>query len=104
MRGPAALAGARVGRQGAAGQQAVWGDGVDAEQIAVRQGAAGFASLEGVVVARTQNQVARAGQGAIRDADRRPGVHGAQVNEVVADAAGQLAAQRVVGRTRTRCR
>ena len=44
--GPAALAGARVGVQGAADEQAVPGDGVDAEQVAVGQGAAGLACLD----------------------------------------------------------
>ena len=45
--GPAALPGARVGVQGAAHEQALWGDSFDAEQVAVGQGAAGLARLDG---------------------------------------------------------
>jgi hypothetical protein len=40
---PAALPGARVGVQSAADEQAVRGDGVDAEQVAVGQGPARLA-------------------------------------------------------------
>ena len=54
---PAALPGVRVGVQGAADQQAIWGDGLDAEEIAVGQGAAWFARLDGVVVAGADDQV-----------------------------------------------
>jgi len=52
--GPAALPGARVGVQGAAHEQAVWPDGVDAEEVAVGQRTAGFTGLGGVVVRADQ--------------------------------------------------
>ena len=67
--GPAALPGPGVGAQGAADEQAVRGDGLDAEQVAVGQGAAGFACLGGVVVAGGDDQVAGAGLGAVGDGD-----------------------------------
>ena len=73
------------------------GDGVDAEQVAVGQGAAGLARLDGVVVAGADDQVAGAGLGAVGDGDRGAGLDDAEGDEVVADAAVQLAAQRVVG-------
>jgi hypothetical protein len=40
--GPSALPGPRVGVEGPADDQAVRGDGLDAEQVAVGQGAAGL--------------------------------------------------------------
>ena len=49
--GPAPLARARVGVQGPADDQAFAGDGFDAEQVAVGQGPAGLARLDGAVVA-----------------------------------------------------
>ena len=94
--GPAALPGARVGVQGPADEQAVWGDGLDAEQVAVGQRPAGLPRLDGVVVAGADDQVAGAGPGAVGDGDRGAGLDDAQGDEVVADAAVQLAAQRVV--------
>ena len=94
--GPAALPGGRVGVQGAADEQAVWGDGVDAEQVAVGQGPAGFAGLDGVVVAGADDQVTGAGGGAVGDPHHGAGLDGADGDEVVADAAVQFAAQRVV--------
>ena len=95
--GPAALPGARVGVQGAADEQAVCGDGLDAEQVAVGQRPAGLPRLDGVVVAGADDQVAAAGRGAVGDGDRGAGLDDAEADQVVADAAGQLAAQRVVG-------
>jgi hypothetical protein len=89
--GPAALPGGRVGVQPAAG------DGVDAEQVAVRQGPAGLPRLDRVVVAGADNQVPRAGRGAVGDGYRRAGPDHAKAHQVVADPAGQLAAQGVVG-------
>ena len=68
--GPAALAGARVGVQRAAHDQAAGGDGVDAEQVAVGQRAAGLPRLDGVVVFGADDQVAGAGLGAVGDGDR----------------------------------
>ena len=68
--GPAALPGARVGVQGAADEQAVPGDGLDAEQVAVGQGAAGFPGLDAVVVAGADDQVTRTGPGAVGDGHR----------------------------------
>jgi hypothetical protein len=50
-----------------------------------------------VVVAGAGDQVARAGLGAVGDADRGAICDDAELDEVVADAAGQLAAQRVLG-------
>ena len=50
-----------------------------------------------MVVAGAGDQVARAGLGAVGDADRGPGCDDAEGDEVVADAAAQFAAQRVIG-------
>ena len=95
--GPAPLAGARVGVQRPAHDQAVFGDRLDAEQVAVGQRPAGLARLDTVVVLRADDQVAGAGPGAVGDGHRGAVLDDAQRDEVVADAAGQLAAQRVVG-------
>ena len=95
--GPPALPGPRVGVQGAADEQALSGDGVDAEQVAVGQRAAGLARLDVVVVAGADDQVAWAGPGAAGDGDRGAVADDAEGDEVVADAAVELAAQRVVG-------
>ena len=95
--GPPAAPGGRVGVQGPAHDQPVGGDGLDAQQVPVGQRPAGLAGLDGVVVAGAGDQVAGAGLGAVGDADRGPGLDDAQGDEVVADAAGQLAAQRVLG-------
>ena len=95
--GPAALPGARVGVQGAAHDQAVPGDGLDAEQVAVGQRAPGFPGLGGVVVAGADDQVSWAGLGAVGDGDRRSGLDEAEGDEVVADAPVEFAAQRVAG-------
>jgi hypothetical protein len=92
LAGPAALAGAGVGVQGAADGQPFWGDGLDAEQVAVGQGAAGLASLDGVVVAGADDQVAGAGLGAVGDGDGGAGLDDAEGDEVVADAAVELVA------------
>ena len=75
------------------------GDGLDAEQVAVGERAAGaFPRLDGAVVAGADDQVTAAGLGAIRDGDRGgAGRDDAQGDEVVADAAVEFAAQRVVG-------
>ena len=51
LAGPAPLPGARVGVQRAADDQPGAGDGLDAEQVAVGQRAAGLPRLDGVVVA-----------------------------------------------------
>ena len=95
--GPPAPPGGRVGVQGAAHDQPAGGDGLDPQQIPVGQRPAGLPRLEGVVVAGAGDQVAGAGLGAVGDADRGPGGDDAQADEVVADAAGQFAAQRVLG-------
>ena len=95
--GPAALPRARVGVQGPAHDQAATGDGLDAEQVAVDLRPAGLAGLDGVVVAGADDQVAGAGLGAVGDADRGAVLHDAQLDKVVAGAAGQFAAQRMVG-------
>ncbi len=95
--GPAPLPRARVGVQRPAHDQAATGDGLDAEQVTVGQRPAGLAGFDGVVVAGADDQVAGAGLGAVGDADRGPGRDDAQLDEVVADAAGQFAAQRMVG-------
>ena len=95
--GPAALAGARVGVQRPAHDQPFWGDGLDAEQVAVGQGPARLPRFHAVVVAGADDQVAGAGLGAVGDGDGGAGLDDAQGDEVLADAAGQLAAQGVVG-------
>ena len=95
--GPAPLPGARVGVQGAAHEQAAGGDGLDAEQVAVGQRPARLAGLNRMVVADADDQVARAGLGAVGDADCGPGLHDAELDEVVADPAAQFPAQRMVG-------
>ena len=93
-----ALARVRVGVQGAAHEQGLPGDGFDAQQVAVGQGPAGFACFDGVIVAGGYDQVALAGLGAVGDGDGRARADQAQADQVVADAAGQLAAQAVIGR------
>ena len=95
--GPAALAGGRVGVQGAADEQAVAGDRLDAEQVAVGQRAAGLPRLGGVVVAGADDQVAGAGGGTVGDGHGGAVLDDAEADQVVADAAGQFPAQRVVG-------
>ena len=94
--GPAALPGPAVGIQRAAHEQAVSGDCVDAEQVAVGQGPAGLARLHVVVVAGADDQVPGAGLRAIGDGHRKAWLDDAKLNEIVADAAVQLAAQRVI--------
>ena len=95
--GPAALPGGRVSVQRAAHDQPPAGDGVDAEKVAVGQGPAGLARLDSVVVAGADDQVARAGRGAVGDGYRGAGPDQTEAHQVVADPAGQLAAQGVVG-------
>ena len=95
--GPPPLPGVRVGVQGAADDRPGAGDGVDAEQVAVGQSAAGLPRLDGMVVARADDQVADAGLRAVGDAHRRAGLDDAQADQVLADAPGQFPAQRVVG-------
>ena len=73
-----------------------------AEQVAVGQGPAGFTGLDGVVVAGADDQVAGAGGGAVGDRHRGADGDDAEGDEVLADAAVQLAAQRVVGRHQQR--
>jgi hypothetical protein len=90
----APLTRARVGVQRPAHDQAAAGDGLDAEQVAVGQRPAGLAGLDAMVVAGADDQVAGAGLGTVGDADRGPGRDDAQLREVLADAAGQFAAQR----------
>ena len=92
----------RVGVQGAADQQAAPGDGLDAEQVAVGQGPAGLAGLDVVVVAGADDQVTGTGPGAVGDRDCGPVGDDAQGDEVLADAAVQLAAQRVIRRHQQR--
>ena len=74
------------------GAQPIWGDGFDAEQVAVGQRPAGLPRLDAVVVAGAEDQVAGAGLGAIGDADRGAVLDDAQDDELVADPAGQLPA------------
>ena len=69
--GPAPLPGARVGVQRPADDQAVFGDRLDAEQVAVGQRPAGLARLDRVVVLGADDQVAGAGPGAVGDASPR---------------------------------
>ena len=95
--GPPSLPGGRVGIQGAAHGQPACGDGLDAEQVPVGQRPAGLARLDRVIVAGADDQVARAGLGAAGDADRGLGCDDAEADQVVADAAGQFPAQRVLG-------
>ena len=95
--GPAALPGIRVGVQCPADEQPVAGDGVDAQQVAVGQGPAGFPGLQRMVVAGAHDQVPGAGRGAVGDAHGRSGPDDAEADQVIADAAGQFPAQRVVG-------
>jgi hypothetical protein len=86
-----------VGVQGPAHDQPVRGDGLDAEQVPVGQRPAGLARLDVVVVASTHDEVTRAGLGAAGDTDRGPFCDDAQADQVVADAAAQFPAQRVLG-------
>ena len=76
--GPAALPGDRVGVQGAADEQPVSGDGLDAEQVTVGQRPAGLARLDVVVVAGADDQVTGAGPGAVGDSDRGAGLDDAK--------------------------
>ena len=66
-------------------------------RVAVGHGAARFARFGGVVVAGADDQVAGAGLGAAGDGYRGAWLDDAEGDEVVADAAVQLTAQRVVG-------
>ena len=50
-----------------------------------------------MIVAGAGDQVARTGLGAVGDTDRRLGCDDAEADQVVADAAGQFPAQRVLG-------
>ena len=95
--GPAALPGFRVRIQRPADDQAAGGDGFDAQQVAVGQGPAGFSRLDAMVVAGAHDQVPGAGRGAVGDARGGAGLDDAEVNQVIADAAGQFPAQRVIG-------
>ena len=63
----------------------------------VGQRPAGLAGLDGAVVLGGDDQVAGAGLGAVGDGDRVAVLDDAQLDEVVADAAVELAAQRMVG-------
>ena len=94
--GPAAAPAGRVGVQGPADQQPFRGDGVDAEQVTVGQCPAGFARLDAVVVAGADDQVTSASPGAVGDGHREPVLDDAEGDEVLADAAVQFAAQRMV--------
>jgi hypothetical protein len=95
--GPAALPGGWVSVQRAGHDQPPAGDGIDAEKVAVSQGPAGLPRLDSVVVAGADDQVPRAGRGAVGDGYRGAGLDQAEAHQVVADPAGQLAAQGVVG-------
>ena len=86
--GPAALSGFRVGVQGAADEQPVVGDGVDAQQVAVGQRPAGFPGLDRMVVAGAHDQVPGAGLGAVGDGHGGAVLDDAEADQVVADAAG----------------
>jgi hypothetical protein len=95
--GPPPSPGLRVGVHGAAHGQPARSDGLDAEQVPVGQRPAGLARLDVVVVAGTHDEVTRAGLGAAGDTDRGPFCDDAQADQVVADAAAQYPAQRVLG-------
>ena len=86
--GPAALPGNRVGVQRAADDQPGGGDGLDAEQVAVGEGAAGLPRLDRMVVAGADDHVSGAGGGAVGDAHGGAGLDDAEADQVLADAAG----------------
>ena len=91
------LPGLRVGVEHAADHDAVAGDGLDPQDVAVGQGAAGLARFDGVVVVAADDQVAGAGGGAFGDLHGAGGVDQAEVDEVVADPGGQFPAAGPVG-------
>ena len=97
MWGAPALPGGRVGVQRPADCQAARVDRLDAKQVAVGQRPARLPCLDRLVVLRADDQISSAGGSSVGDADLGPGGDDAQADEIVADAAGQLAAQRVIG-------
>ena len=90
--GEPALAGGRVGVEHSAGHDAAAGDGLDPQDVPVGQGPAGLACLEVVVVGPADDQVPGGGFAAVGDPDRPACVDEAEVDQVVADPGGQLAA------------
>jgi hypothetical protein len=98
LAGPPPLSGGRVGVQRPADGQPGRRDCLDADQVAVGQRPAGPPRLDRAVVAGAHDQVPRAGPGAVGDAHCGPSVDDAEADQVIADAAGQLPAQRVIGR------
>ena len=102
--GPLPLSGARVGVQRAADDQPGRGDPLEAEQVAVGQRPARLPRLDRMVVLGAHDQIPRTGHCTVGDAHRGPGGHGAQADQVIADAAGQLPAQRMIGSHQQRVR
>jgi hypothetical protein len=94
--GPAALPGDRVGVEGPADEKTAPGDRLDAQEIAVGERPAGLTRFGHVVVTGTDDQITGAGPGAVGDGHREAAGDDAQGDEVLADAAVQLAAQRMV--------
>ena len=68
------------------------GDGLDAQDVAVGRGPAGFARLDGVVVAAADDQVPGRGLGTFSDPHRPGRVDQAEVDEVVADPLAEFSA------------
>ncbi len=85
-------AGRRVSVEQAADHDAVAGDGLHPQDVAVGQGPAGLARFEVVVVGPADDHVADGGLGAVGDPDRPASVDEAEVDEVVADPGGEFAA------------
>ena len=94
--GPAAPSGFRVRIERPANEQPIVGDVVDAQQVAVGQGPAGFPGLHPwslrVHTIRSPGLAVPVG-----DAHGRPGPDDSEADQVIADAAGQFPAQCVVG-------
>jgi len=86
--GPPPPPGPRIRVQSPAHDQAFRRDGLNAEQVAVGHGPAGLPRLDGVIIAGADDQVTHTGLSAVRDAERGAGLHDAQADELVADAAG----------------
>src|SRR3954451_118583 len=95
--GEAPLASSRVGAEHPADHDAAAGDGLDPQHVTVGQGSAGFACLEVVIVGPADDQVPGRGLGAIGDADGRSCVDAAEVDQVLTNPGGQLAAASPVG-------
>jgi hypothetical protein len=90
--GEPAVARGRVGVEHPADHDAARGDGLDPQDVPVGQGPAGLARLEVVVVGPADDHVPGRGLGAAGDRDGLACVDEAEVDQVVADPGGQLAA------------